>query len=112
MQNQVPKVDARALGPVSWPESPQLEWGPPGHGDLYPSLLGSGLLERLLAEGVKYMFVSNSDNLGASLDLDLLSYFAQSNQPFLMEVCERTVSDKKGGHLAQQNGKLLLRELA
>jgi UDP-N-acetylglucosamine pyrophosphorylase len=112
MQNAVPKVDAKTLKPVEWPANPELEWCPPGHGDLYPSLLGSGWLDRLLADGVKYMFVSNSDNLGASLDLDLLAYFAQSNKPFLMEVCERTASDKKGGHLAQQNGKLLLRESA
>src|SRR5207248_6825545 len=112
MQNQVPKVDARTLRPVAWPENPQLEWCPPGHGDLYPSLLGSGWLERLLSEGVKYLFVSNSDNLGASLDLNLLGYFAKSDKSFLMEVAERTPSDRKGGHLAQRAGKLLLRESA
>jgi len=112
MQNQVPKVDAKTLRPISWPENPQFEWCPPGHGDLYPSLLGSGTLERLLSEGVRYMFVSNSDNLGASLDLNLLGYFAESGRHFLMEVAERTVSDRKGGHLAKRNGKLLLRESA
>lgn len=26
---------------------------PPGHGDIYPSLLGSGMLDRLLADGIK-----------------------------------------------------------
>lgn len=41
------------------------------------------------------MFVSNSDNLGATLDLRLLTYFAESGTPFLMEVAERTESDKK-----------------
>ena len=46
-----------------------LEWCPPGHGDLYTALYGSGALTELLAEGVKYMFVSNSDNLGATLDI-------------------------------------------
>ncbi len=112
MQSAVPKVDAQTLKPVVWPQNPELEWCPPGHGDLYPSLLGSGWLDRLLAQGVKYLFVSNSDNLGASLDLDLLGYFAASNRPFLMEVCERTPSDRKGGHLAQSNGRLLLRESA
>ena len=30
--------------------------------------------------------MSNSDNLGATLDLDLLHYFATSNKAFLMEV--------------------------
>lgn len=112
MQSAVPKVDAKTLEPAAWPKNPDLEWCPPGHGDLYPSLLGSGWLDRLLADGVKYMFVSNSDNLGASLDLDLLGYFASSDKPFLMEVCERTPADRKGGHLAANNGRFLLRETA
>jgi UDP-N-acetylglucosamine pyrophosphorylase len=112
MQNAVPKVDAQTLQPVAWPQHPELEWCPPGHGDLYPSLLGSGWLDRLLAAGVKYAFVSNADNLGASLNLNLLGCFAASGQPFLMEVCERTASDRKGGHLAARDGKLLLRESA
>ena len=112
MQSAVPKVDAATLRPASWPAQPELEWCPPGHGDLYPSLLGSGWLDRLLAAGVKYLFVSNSDNLGASLDLDLLAYFANSGLSFMMEVCERTASDRKGGHLAQREGHLLLRESA
>ena len=86
--------------PAEWPANPHLEWCPPGHGDLYSALYGSGKLDALLAEGVKYMFVSNSDNLGATLDLNLLTYFAESNKPFLMECCQRTEADKKGGHLA------------
>jgi UDP-N-acetylglucosamine pyrophosphorylase len=112
MQNQIPKVEAPTLRPLSWPANPQLEWCPPGHGDLYPALLGSGWLERLLQSGKKYLFVSNSDNLGAVLDLDLLAYFAESDRGFLMEVAERTASDRKGGHLAERGGKLLLRESA
>jgi UDP-N-acetylglucosamine pyrophosphorylase len=112
MQSQVPKVDAQTLRPVSWPANPQLEWCPPGHGDIYPSLLGSSILDRMLAEQVKYLFVSNSDNLGASLDLNLLRYFAESGKGFLMEVAERTQSDRKGGHIAQRGPKLLLRESA
>ncbi|MDB6111732.1 MAG: phosphoglucomutase [Pedosphaera sp.] len=112
MQSAAPKVDATTSQPVAWPQNPELEWCPPGHGDIYPSLLGSGWLDRLLADGVKYLFVSNSDNLGASLDLNLFGYFVSSNTPFLMEVCERTAADRKGGHLAQRNGKLLLRESA
>jgi UDP-N-acetylglucosamine pyrophosphorylase len=112
LQSQVPKVDAATLEPAAWPQNPSLEWCPPGHGDLYPSLLASGSLDRLLGEGVRYLFVSNSDNLGASLDLKLLNHFALSNTPFLMEVAERTASDRKGGHLAQRNGRFLLRESA
>lgn len=114
MQNQIPKIDAATLMPVEWPADPDLEWCPPGHGDLYPALVGSGWLDRLLAEGVKYAFVSNSDNLGAILDPAILSYFAKSGAPFLMEVTRRTAADRKGGHLAVRNsdGRLLLRETA
>lgn len=32
------------------------------------------------------MFVSNSDNLGATMDLKLLTWFAYSKAPFAMEV--------------------------
>ena len=103
MQNQIPKIDAATLEPVSWPADPDLEWCPPGHGDLYPALVGSGWLDRLLAEGVKYAFVSNSDNLGAILDPAILAYFAKSGAPFLMEVTRRTAGDRKVGHLAVRN---------
>lgn len=114
MQNQIPKIDAHSLEPVSWPADPALEWCPPGHGDLYPALVGSGWLDRLLAEGVRYAFVSNSDNLGAILDPVILRHFADSGAPFLMECTRRTAADRKGGHLAvrKADGRLLLREVA
>ena len=79
---------------------------------MYAALLGSGTLDAMLASGSKYLFVSNSDNLGATLDPKLLSYFAQSKAPFMMECCERTSNDKKGGHLASRDGQLILREAA
>lgn len=34
---------------------------------------------------MQYMFVSNSDNLGATLDLALLTHFAESGSAFMME---------------------------
>jgi len=60
------------------------------------------------------MFVSNSDNLGATLDTKLLSYFAHKDAPFMMECCTRTDNDKKGGHLAvrKSDSQLILRESA
>lgn len=114
MQNMVPKIDAGTLKPAEWAVDPEQEWCPPGHGDLYPALVGSGWLDKLLGEGVNYAFVSNSDNLGAILDPALLAYFAESGAPFMMEVTRRTAADKKGGHLAKRksDGRLLLREVA
>jgi UDP-N-acetylglucosamine pyrophosphorylase len=114
LQSKVPKIESGSLEPIAWPANPQLEWCPPGHGDIYPSLLGSGLLKRLLGRGKKYLFVSNADNLGATLDLRLLAFFADSGVPFLMEVTRRTPVDRKGGHIAKRksDGHLLLRESA
>lgn len=102
MQNQVPKILRDSLEPASWPQDPACEWAPPGHGDIYTALYGSGKLQELLQHGYHYMFVSNGDNLGATLDGRILAYMEEHNVDFLMEVCHRTESDKKGGHLARQ----------
>ncbi len=114
LQNRVPKLVQETLEPVEFPANPELEWCPPGHGDIYPALVGSGWLEKLLAAGVKYAFVSNSDNLGAQLDTRFLRWFAESGAPFVMEVTRRTEADKKGGHLAvrKADGQPILREVA
>jgi UDP-N-acetylglucosamine pyrophosphorylase len=114
LQSKEPKLRADTLLPVEWPANRELEWCPPGHADLYPTLLDTGLLDKFAELGIKYIFCSNADNLGANLNLDLLGYFADHQLPFLMEVAERTASDRKGGHLARKRdgGWLLLRESA
>ena len=114
IQNRVPKLLTDTLEPVEFPANPELEWCPPGHGDIYPALVGSGWLDKLLSSGVKYAFISNSDNLGAQMDTRFLRWFAESGVPFVMEVTRRTEADKKGGHLATRkaDGQPLLREVA
>jgi UTP--glucose-1-phosphate uridylyltransferase len=113
IQNRVPKVAREGLGPVVWEPDPTLEWCPPGHGDIYTALLTSGMLNRLLAGGYEFVFVSNADNLGAVVDEQILGYFAAERLPFMMEVADRTEADRKGGHLARlKDGRLTLRESA
>jgi UTP--glucose-1-phosphate uridylyltransferase len=114
LQNKVPKLRADDLQPVSWPDNPELEWAPPGHGDLYTAMVGSSMLETLLDRGYRYAFVSNSDNLGAVVEARILAWFAREEIPFLMEVADRTEADRKGGHLARRrsDGQLVLRESA
>ena len=113
VQSRVPKLEADGLGPVAWPADPALEWAPPGHGDLYPSLLSSGMLDALLGAGYEHAFLANVDNLGAVMDGRILAWFARERMPFLMEVADRTAADRKGGHLAQRpGGGLVLREVA
>ncbi len=114
MQNQEPKLRADDLAPVEWPDDPSLEWCPPGHGDLYPALEGSGVLDKLLAQGFRYACVSNGDNLGAVPNATVAGWFAKSGAPYAAEVCRRTVNDKKGGHLAirKADRQLILRDTA
>ncbi|HEV7805813.1 MAG TPA: UTP--glucose-1-phosphate uridylyltransferase [Solirubrobacteraceae bacterium] len=113
VQSKVPKLLADGFAPVRWPDDPSLEWAPPGHGDLYPSLLSSGMLDALLDAGYEYAFVANVDNLGAVMDERILAWFARERIPFLMEVADRTPADRKGGHLARRpDGGLVLREIA
>jgi UTP--glucose-1-phosphate uridylyltransferase len=113
LQHKVPRILKADLTPVAWPEAPEHEWCPPGHGDIYAALETSGLLDTLLARGFEYVFVSNSDNLGAVLDVDILGFVASEAVPFLMEVIDRSEADRKGGHIARRrDGRLLLRESA
>lgn len=49
-----------------------LRWYPPGHGDTYQSFYNSGLLDQFLSKGKEVVFVSNIDNLGATVDLSIL----------------------------------------
>ncbi len=114
LQHRVPKIDRRSLEAVEFPKDPELEWCPPGHGDLYNALVTSHALNRLLDAGIDYAFISNSDNLGATLHEGILGYFVDRQLDFLMEVAHRTESDRKGGHLARSRDgdRFLLRESA
>ena len=114
VQHKEPKLLADGLTPAEWPPDPGLEWCPPGHGDIYPALLTSGMLERLLERGYRYAFMSNSDNLGAVLDPRILTWIASEGLPYVCEVTDRTEGDKKGGHIARlkETGGLILRETA
>jgi UTP--glucose-1-phosphate uridylyltransferase len=114
LQNKEPKLRADDLTPVSWPADPSLEWCPPGHGDIYTAMRGTGLLDALIAAGYERAFVSNSDNLGAVPDARVAEWFAASGAPFAIEAVRRTPSDRKGGHFARRrsDGRIVLRESA
>jgi UTP--glucose-1-phosphate uridylyltransferase len=114
LQNKEPKLLLPDLLPASYPKDPDLEWCPPGHGDIYTALRGTGLLELLIEQGYRYAFVSNSDNLGAVPAAKVAGWFAQSGAPFAIEAVRRTPSDRKGGHFARRkaDGRIVLRETA
>jgi UTP--glucose-1-phosphate uridylyltransferase len=114
LQSREPKLRADTLAPVDWPADPELEWCPPGHGDLYVSLQASGMLATLLDAGIDWAFVSNSDNLGAEVDARIPAWADARGIPFVMEVVRGTAADRKGGHIARRraDGRIVLRETA
>ncbi|HWT92228.1 MAG TPA: UTP--glucose-1-phosphate uridylyltransferase [Solirubrobacteraceae bacterium] len=112
LQGREPKLLADSLQPAEWPADPALEWYPPGHGELYVALAGTGTLAKLLDAGYRYAFVSNADNLGAVADPRVATWLQAEEVPFAMEVVRGTAADRKGGHLATREGRLVLRETA
>ncbi|EDW93049.1 UTP--glucose-1-phosphate uridylyltransferase isoform X1 [Drosophila yakuba] len=92
-------------------------WYPPGHGDFYDTFRNSGLLKKFIEEGREYCFLSNIDNLGATVDLNILNKLvgeerATTPVEFVMEVTDKTRADVKGGTLIQMENKLRLLEIA
>lgn len=114
LQNREPKLRADDLTPVTWQADPELEWCPPGHGDIYTALVASGVLDALLERGYRYAMTSNSDNLGAAPSAQIAGWFAASGAPYAPEMCRRTPADVKGGHLAvrKRDGRIILRDTA
>ena len=113
LQNRVPKILSQGMVPAAFPDDLELEWCPPGHGDIFTAIAASGLLDRLLEAGIEYAFVSNADNLGAVLDPAILGFMVAERADFLLEAADRTAADRKGGHLCLlHNGRLALRESA
>ncbi|XP_048858303.1 UTP--glucose-1-phosphate uridylyltransferase-like isoform X2 [Brienomyrus brachyistius] len=119
-QSRYPRINKESLLPVAKDMGLSGEnaeaWYPPGHGDIYASFYNSGLLDQLIAEGKEYMFVSNIDNLGATVDLHILHHLMSQPEgkrcEFVMEVTDKTRADVKGGTLIEYDGKLRLLEIA
>ncbi|XP_073058128.1 UTP--glucose-1-phosphate uridylyltransferase-like [Primulina eburnea] len=87
-------------------------WYPPGHGDVFPSLMNTGKLDLFLSQGKEYVFVANSDNLGAVVDLKILNHLINNKNEYCMEVTPKTLADVKGGTLISYEGKVQLLEIA
>ncbi|KAK1423494.1 hypothetical protein QVD17_18797 [Tagetes erecta] len=112
-QSQYPRLVADEFLPLpSKGETGKDGWYPPGHGDVFPSLMNSGKLDALLSQGKEYVFVANSDNLGAVVDLKILNHLIQNKNEYCMEVTPKTLADVKGGTLISYEGKVQLLEIA
>ncbi|XP_058179689.1 UTP--glucose-1-phosphate uridylyltransferase-like [Rhododendron vialii] len=112
-QSQYPRLVVEDLMPLpSKGNTSKDGWYPPGHGDVFPSLKNSGKLDTLLSQGKEYVFVANSDNLGAVVDLKILNHLVRNKNEYCMEVTPKTLADVKGGTLISYEGKAQLLEIA
>ncbi|MDP9035294.1 MAG: UTP--glucose-1-phosphate uridylyltransferase [Myxococcota bacterium] len=66
-----------------------------GHGDLPDALKRSGLLSAFVAGGGKFVWITNLDNLGATIDPALLGLFIERAAELMVEVTSK--ADDKGG---------------
>ncbi len=110
IQNEVPRLQEGSLCPLE--TGTEEDWAPPGHGDVFASLHRHGLLDNLIKQGIRWIFISNLDNLAASVEPWILGIIDRDNIDFLMEVTRRTPVDRKGGTLVVRDGKLDLLEIA
>jgi UTP--glucose-1-phosphate uridylyltransferase len=112
-QSRYPRILKETLLPApTTANDDKKNWYPPGHGDLYNALMHSGVLDQLIADGKEYLFVSNSDNLGAVVDQQILQHMIDSQAEFIMEVTDKTKADVKGGTLIDYDGQIRLLEIA
>lgn len=100
-QSRYPRVNKETLLPIvsNLASNENEYWYPPGHGDFYQAFANSGLLQYFLDQGKQYCFISNIDNLGALVDLNILNFMRKSSAEFVMEVTDKTRADVKGGTL-------------
>ncbi|XP_033104983.1 UTP--glucose-1-phosphate uridylyltransferase-like isoform X2 [Anneissia japonica] len=118
MQSKYPRIKKESLLPVAndvdCTEAGIENWYPPGHGDVYNSFYNSGLLDGFIEKGKEFMFMSNIDNLGATVDINILQHVLGKRDcaEFVMEVTDKTRADVKGGTLVHYENKLRLLEIA
>ena len=81
----------------------------PGHGDLSFALRRSGVLQKLRADGVTQIYMSNVDNLAATLDPAIIGAHIDSGKAITVEVADKAKGDK-GGAPARVDGVLQIVE--
>ncbi|KAJ4744556.1 UTP--glucose-1-phosphate uridylyltransferase [Rhynchospora pubera] len=112
-QSQYPRIVVEDFSPLpSKGVAGKDGWYPPGHGDVFPALTNSGKLDAMLSKGKEYVFVANSDNLGAVVDLKILNHLINNQNEYCMEVTPKTLADVKGGTLISYEGRVQLLEIA
>ena len=111
-QNCYPRIIKETKQPLDIKSDNKDHLCPPGHGDLLLSISQTGILDKLISIGIKYAFISNIDNLGATIDYKILQDLIKSNVDYALELTPKTLQDIKGGTLIKYDGKYKMFEVA
>lgn len=73
-QHRYPRVVKETMSPLPETLHGNLgDWNPPGHGDVFEALIDSPVFQLLKDAGKEFIFISNIDNLGATVDFCMIS---------------------------------------
>eukprot|EP00768_Dysnectes_brevis_P002511 gnl/Dysnectes_brevis/1883_a2165_1626.p1 GENE.gnl/Dysnectes_brevis/1883_a2165_1626~~gnl/Dysnectes_brevis/1883_a2165_1626.p1 ORF type:complete len:504 (-),score=109.94 gnl/Dysnectes_brevis/1883_a2165_1626:115-1500(-) len=114
-QAMFPRLDPKTMLPNTATTPDQSAyWYPPGHGDVLRAFRDSGLVEQFAKQGKRWVFISNGDNLGATLDTTIASHLMDegTDLQFMMEVTPKSMADVKGGTIVSYHGRVRLLECA
>lgn len=111
-QNCYPRIIKETKSPLDHNSNNKDHMYPPGHGDLLQSLNDTGTLDKLIESGIEYAFIANSDNLGATMDFNILNDLIKHDIDFALELTPKTLNDVKGGTLIKYDGKYVMFEVA
>lgn len=106
-QNRSARLDAQGNVVLAADGTPSLY--ATGHGDLTFALRSSGTLRAFREAGGRHLFVTNVDNVGATIDPVLVGLHIDRARPMTVEVVRKNPGDK-GGAPARVAGRLRLVE--
>jgi len=112
-QSEHPLMHKDTLAPVAKSKDEKQFWIPPGSGEVFSGLLRSGLLEKFRSQGKEFIFISNVENMGATVDLKLLNNIYSGEIDFQLELTNRLSTDHHGGlPMSYKEGRVHVMEIS
>jgi len=113
VQSEHPLMHKDTLAPVAKSKEERQFWIPPGSGEVFSGLLRAGLLEKFKQQGKEFLFISNVENMGATIDLRLLNNIYTGEIDFQLELTNRVSTDHHGGlPMSYKEGRVHVMEIS
>ncbi|PRP89047.1 UDP-glucose pyrophosphorylase [Planoprotostelium fungivorum] len=113
VQSEHPLMHKDTLAPVAKSKDERQFWIPPGSGEVFQGLMRSGLLEKFRSQGKEFLFISNIENMGATIDLRLLNNIYSEQVDFQLELTNRLSTDHHGGvPMSYKEGRVHVMEIS